>query len=205
METRAAPESGRAIPLTGEAAPPVLRQALRAMTAAQVARRRTCEQASDPEMNRRWRTIMNSGGLRASACRWPISRVLSGTEVPGRSSLWEHDRSCPRAVDPRRPDREGLSLAAYLTLLRLGFAMPHVLPHARWALTPPFHPCRSPETPAVCFLLHCPSPAWPVPRCYLAVCPRSPDFPPTPQGRRRPSGHLHALDRNLLRWGEVPE
>lgn len=37
--------------------------------------------------------------------------------------------------------RVGRSLAAYLTLLRLGFAVPLTLPSARWALTPPFHPC----------------------------------------------------------------
>ena len=36
--------------------------------------------------------------------------------------------------------RAGRSLTAYLTLLRLGFAVPLPLPSARWALTPPFHP-----------------------------------------------------------------
>src|SRR5688500_882655 len=36
--------------------------------------------------------------------------------------------------------RAGHSLTAYLTLLRLGFAVPLPLPSARWALTPPFHP-----------------------------------------------------------------
>ena len=30
----------------------------------------------------------------------------------------------------------------YVTLLQVGFAMPHSLPSARWALTPPFHPDR---------------------------------------------------------------
>ena len=38
--------------------------------------------------------------------------------------------------------REGLSLAAYLALLQLGFTEPLVLPRVRWALTPPFHPYR---------------------------------------------------------------
>src|SRR5919108_6332901 len=33
-------------------------------------------------------------------------------------------------------------LAAYLALLRLGVAVPPLLPAARWALTPPFHPYR---------------------------------------------------------------
>src|SRR6202795_4095054 len=36
--------------------------------------------------------------------------------------------------------RPGPSLAAYLALLRLGVTVPRLLPGARWALTPPFHP-----------------------------------------------------------------
>src|SRR6476620_12078215 len=36
--------------------------------------------------------------------------------------------------------RPGSSLAAYLALLRLGVTVPRLLPGARWALTPPFHP-----------------------------------------------------------------
>jgi len=60
--------------------------------------------------------------------------------------------------------RDGTSLAAYLALLRLGFAEPLTLPPMRWALTPPFHPypgsaaaCASSVSEAVCFLLHYPS------------------------------------------------
>jgi hypothetical protein len=40
-----------------------------------------------------------------------------------------------------RRGRSGPDLAAYLALLRLGVAVPSLLPGARWALTPPFHPC----------------------------------------------------------------
>ena len=47
-------------------------------------------------------------------------------------------------------------LAAYLALLRLGVTLPPLLPAARWALTPPFHPY--PPRWAVCFLWPCPSP-----------------------------------------------
>ena len=56
----------------------------------------------------------------------------------------------------------------YLALLQVGFAVPPALPRARWALTPPFHPYRNSKIPAVCFLLHFPSPtphevgAWPL-------------------------------------------
>src|SRR5439155_56394 len=48
-------------------------------------------------------------------------------------------RQPPHAAYPqlRRP---GPGLAAYLALLRLGVAVPRLLPGARWALTPPFHP-----------------------------------------------------------------
>src|SRR5687767_14307991 len=38
--------------------------------------------------------------------------------------------------------RPGPGLAAYLALLRPGVAVPRLLPVARWALTPPFHPYR---------------------------------------------------------------
>src|SRR5690625_254390 len=31
----------------------------------------------------------------------------------------------------------------FTTLLQVGLAMPPSLPEARWALTPPFHPCRA--------------------------------------------------------------
>src|SRR5262245_52224393 len=67
----------------------------------------------------------------------------------------------------------------YSVLLPVGFAMPLLLPVARWALTPPFHPCnaeaRRPRR-AVCFLWHFP---WGRPRRQLTgtVFPWSPDFP----------------------------
>jgi len=35
---------------------------------------------------------------------------------------------------------EGKAASLYSALLRMGFAVPHPLPDARWALTPPFHP-----------------------------------------------------------------
>src|SRR5207249_1558479 len=55
------------------------------------------------------------------------------------SSLWDGCRQPPHAAYPqlRRP---GPGLAAYLALLRLGVTVPRLLPGARWALTPPFHP-----------------------------------------------------------------
>src|SRR5438128_12365299 len=55
------------------------------------------------------------------------------------SSPWGGCRQPPHAAYPqlRRP---GPGLAAYLALLRLGVTVPRLLPGARWALTPPFHP-----------------------------------------------------------------
>src|ERR1051325_4639828 len=55
------------------------------------------------------------------------------------SSLWDGCHQPPHAAYPqlRRP---GPGLAAYLALLRLGVTVPRLLPGARWALTPPFHP-----------------------------------------------------------------
>jgi hypothetical protein len=71
----------------------------------------------------------------------PVSRVLSKPqECFGRSFLSERDHPRPLAAYPRRLNRGGRLLAAYLALLQLGFTVPFVLPRMRWALTPPFHP-----------------------------------------------------------------
>jgi len=76
----------------------------------------------------------------------PISRVLSDADplAPGRSFLSERGHPCSLAAYPQRLDRGGRPLAAYLALLRLGFAMPHLLPDARWALTLTFSPLPDP-------------------------------------------------------------
>ena len=52
---------------------------------------------------------------------------------PGRLA-WKGLDPCPKAKDPRRP---------FLVLLPVGFTVPSPLPDTRWALTPPFHPCRA--------------------------------------------------------------
>ena len=38
--------------------------------------------------------------------------------------------------------RAGPALPSYLALLHAGFSVPRMSPPGRWALTPPFHPCR---------------------------------------------------------------
>src|SRR5204863_1744622 len=69
------------------------------------------------------------------------------------SSLWDGCRQRPRAAYPQL-ERPGPGLAAYLALLRPGVAVPRLLPDARWALTPPFHPYPL-DTRAVCSLWPC--------------------------------------------------
>ena len=49
------------------------------------------------------------------------------------------DRSGGRTLGPRAPRDP------YLALLLAGLAVPPALPPARWALTPPFHPCPRPK------------------------------------------------------------
>ena len=111
----------------------------------------------------------------------------------GRSFLWERGHPRPRAAYPQRLGRGGPPLAAYLALLPLGFAMPLMLPSARWALTPPFHPylCTGEPVPsAVCSLLHFPSRLLPRPGVTWQRALWSPDFPRA-LARPRPSGRQH--------------
>jgi len=70
----------------------------------------------------------------------PVSRVLYGAEAPWQPFLWERSHLRPRAAYPRRLDRSGRLLAAYLALLQRGLPCRLRYRKARWALTPPFHP-----------------------------------------------------------------
>ncbi len=122
----------------------------------------------------------------------------------GRSFLSGYGRPDPLAAYPRRFDRGGPPLAAYLALLQLRFTMPPALPRARWALTPPFHPYLIPVLGAIGGLIsvalsvalrHSRTSARPGVTWQLALW--SPDFPrdaarpsfcptaPRPSDRRR--------------------
>ena len=80
-----------------------------------------------------------------TAARKPGS--VNASESPRsrrRSFLWDERCRPPqaaypgaRAGSPRTP--------LYAALLRMGFAVPQLLPAARWALTPPFHPGPPPH------------------------------------------------------------
>ena len=75
----------------------------------------------------------------------PVSRVLFTARSAVRQPfLWDRCRHRPLATYPNggpeialegRPPRR-----SYSVLLPVGFTVPLLLPEARWALTPPFHP-----------------------------------------------------------------
>lgn len=83
----------------------------------------------------------------------PSSGLPGGSDGP--SSLRQLQRRSTTASPP------------YMALLRVGFAVPSPSPETRWALTPPFHPCRMVlgDDSAVCFLWHSPRghPHWALP------------------------------------------
>ncbi len=87
--------------------------------------------------------------LKRSASR-PISRVLYGLRVQARENVaaipLERMSPCVSRDLPGRQAGKCLRRIApsrrpYSVLLPVGFALPPLLPGARWALTPPFHPC----------------------------------------------------------------
>lgn len=65
----------------------------------------------------------------------------SGTAIA--RCLMRPTRRLGRAILlPDRPWRSSRAAPAYAALLPMGFTLPLALPRARWALTPPFHPCH---------------------------------------------------------------
>ena len=74
----------------------------------------------------------------------PISRVLSNApkDIGQSFILAPRYRGAPAAYPGAT---RATPLPPYLALLRMGFAMPVLLPVPRWALTPPFHPCLIPH------------------------------------------------------------
>ena len=121
-------------------------------------------------------SLVAVGLLRGREWMLPACKPGSVERELGRSFLWERGHPRPRAAYPQRLGRGGPPLAAYLALLPLGFAVPLMLPPARWALTPPFHPCLCAGEPGHRrFVLCCTfrrSNA--SPRRYLAACPVEP-------------------------------
>lgn len=91
----------------------------------------------------------------------PISRVLfRETIARGPVVIIPLVRMVTHGIDSGQPGdvrRATFSqhgdaiLSLYAALLRVGFAVPHSLPNARWAFTPPFHP-YVPDEPGARFV-----------------------------------------------------
>ena len=94
-------------------------------------------------------------GKKVSAS-WPVSRVLYGPRALRRGNVAAihlgrmlpcASRNLPGRWAGNSP--EGCpSHHPYSVLLPVGFTVPLLLPVARWALTPPFHPYRAREQPS---------------------------------------------------------
>ena len=110
----------------------------------------------------------------------PVSRVLSWMAIHlGRTS--------PRASSdlpggPADHRSRHAPHAPYLVLLRVGFALPPLLPAARCALTAPFHPCRRRAAPLGRYVFCGTFRGLAPPRRYLAPCPEEPGLSSTPCG-----------------------
>src|SRR5881394_4057233 len=107
-------------------------------------------------------------------------------------------RPLPSASRDRPGRRRGNPLAGcpacrpYLVLLPVGFAVPLALPLARWALTPPFHPCL-PGEPARRSVLCGTFPGVAPAGRYPAPCLRGARTflpPPSEPDKERPSDRL---------------
>ena len=147
-------------------------------------------------------------GFRQSLSKWsaerrgkPVSRIL----FPGKSRIDDHS-SRPHvtmralAANPDLLGQKPPRLATrdpYLALLPVGLAAPSPLPATRWALTPPFHPCRN--TAAVCFLWRFPS-GYPARVLPGTVAFWSPDFP-LPRTRSPATAAI----RLSVHWCHAPE
>jgi hypothetical protein len=95
--------------------------------------------------------------------------------TPRQSFIWAGSCLPARATYPGAA-RATLS-PPYLVLLRMGFALPPLLPGARWALTPPFHPCPHPSRAAGGMFSVALSIASRRPAVSRHPALRSPDFP----------------------------
>ena len=104
----------------------------------------------------------------------PVSRVLSRTAIPLVCTSPHTSSNLPES------DTRAAPKLSYLVLLRVGFAVPFVLPPTRCALTAPFHPylgCRHPRRYIFCGTFRRLTP----PRRYLALCPMEPGLSSTTQ------------------------
>ncbi len=124
--------------------------------------------------------------------RRPVSRVLFRLAAAMTIPLGRLSPGASRDRPGRRPGNRLPVLRPacrpYLVLLRVGFAMPRLLPGARCALTAPFHPCLTAEAGRR-FAFCCTVPGVaPAGRYPAPLLPWSPDFP-RPAGEPADRGH----------------
>ncbi len=133
-------------------------------------------------------------GLEAGSCSGvaPFDDHSSRPSIAARLELPTRSLSAKASLAAVSADADRPARGPYSALLPVGLAVPPLLPAARWALTPPFHPCHElPEANlrsvmAVCFLWRFPS-GFPARALPGTVALWSPDFPLGPEPQR-PSG-----------------
>jgi hypothetical protein len=81
-------------------------------------------------------------GSRRDSSSLPEGCSLQWLAPPQRERIRCSDRR-EAATARTLTRRAGPALPSYLALHHAGFSVPRVLPHERWALTPPFHPCQT--------------------------------------------------------------
>ncbi len=140
---------------------------------------------------------------RAPGC-WSglISRVLSrASQPPATISLGRPSPAASNALPGSRDEtgrlvrRLAASLLPYVDFHRTGFAVPPMSPPARWALTPPFHPCPGhgrgrPRPPGRRSVLCCTFPGLAPGGRYPPSCPAVPGLSSAPEKGPRPPGPL---------------
>ena len=86
---------------------------------------------------------------RSESASWPVSRVLYGRRLPPRDGHSSGTSVAGRLTQPTRAAGAGNSAGAFRSAPPLFGLAPGGVYHAgpvagpRWALTPPFHPCRA--------------------------------------------------------------
>ena len=100
------------------------------------------------------------------------AHVAMRLQQPTRMAGWNRPEGCPS----RHP---------YSVLLPVGFAMPLLLPVARWALTPPFHPSPASKSAPLSLHVRCRGPIYR--RGGLLSVALSLGLPPPAVSRRRVS------------------
>ena len=126
---------------------------------------------------------VNESSAKGKRIRRPVSRVLCRLGLAPetrRPFLWTARCRTVLATypdawtgnGPVRPYTRGRTRRPYAVLLQAGLAMPSPSPGPRWALTPPFHPCRPGQRPRRRFAFCGAFPGVAPGGCYPSPCSR---------------------------------